>query len=102
MNPTAIVTARAVDVTALSHDFSDHCKAAFELNVQVDFLTYSASAMVRLKNSKRANVIYNLAKCVGKERVDCAESRFPVSRMPMGLFEYVTNFYVAEHINDVS
>ncbi len=63
-----------------------------------DFLQLSASAMTRLKNHGRSNVVYNLAKGVGTEQSD---SCFPVCRMPMGLVEYVTNFFSATNINSV-
>lgn len=97
-----IVEQPASDISTLSQKLSDDCKATLQLDVPVDFLTYSAAAMVRLKKSRRSNVVYNLSKGIGQERADSSESRFPVSRMPMGLFEYVTNFYVAEDINEVS
>ncbi len=54
--------------------------------------------MTRLKNHGRSNVVYNLAKGVGTEQSD---SCFPVCRMPMGLVEYVTNFFSATNINSV-
>ena len=72
------------------------------LDVPVDFLAYAGTAIARLKESGRANVVYNLVKGIGKDRPDSSNSRFPVSRMPMGLIEYATNFYVAEDINQVS
>ena len=56
------------------------------------FLEVSASAMVKLKAGNKSNVVYNLAKGVGTNRLDEFESRFPVARVPMGLVEYTTNF----------
>ena len=58
--------------------------------------------MVRLKKGQQSNVIYNLARGVGTECPDQTDSRFPVSRMPLGLVEYVTDFFVAEDINMVA
>ncbi len=49
----------------------------------------------------RSNVLYNLAKGVGTNRMDESESRFPVTWMPMGLVEYTTNFFVADDLNAV-
>ena len=57
--------------------------------------------MVRLKKHKCSNVVYNLAKGVGEERSGVDESRLPVSRMPMGLIEHITNFFTAEDMNEV-
>ena len=89
-------------ISTLSQTFSAHCKKSLQLDVPVDFLAYAGTAMARLKENGRANVVYNLVKGVGKDRPDSSNSRFPVSRMPMGLIEYATNFYIAENINQVS
>lgn len=90
------------DLHFMSIMFSKHCKDVLQLDVPEDFLELAASAMARLKSCQRSNVIYNLAKGVGTERPDETDSRFPVLRMPMGLVEYVTNFFVAEDLNSVS
>ena len=89
-------------ISTLSQTFSAHCKKSLQLDVPVDFLAYAGTAMARLKENGQANVVYNLVKGVGKDRPDSSNSRFPVSRMPMGLIEYATNFYIAENINQVS
>ena len=39
---------------------------------------------------------------MGTECPDQTDSCFPVSRMPMGLVEYIANFFVAEDINMVA
>ncbi len=57
--------------------------------------------MSKLKAGNRSNVLYNLAKGVGTNRMDESESIFPVTRMPMGLVEYTTNFFVAYDLNVV-
>ena len=88
-------------ISDMSQKFSDHCKTALQLDVPVDFLTYASSAMIRLKKHRRSNVVYNLAKGIGEERSGVDESRLPVSRMPMGLIEHITNFFTAEDINEV-
>ncbi len=90
------------DISDISQSFSEHCKTTLELNVPVDFLTYASSAMVRLKKYKRSNVVYNLARIVGEQRADVGESRLPISRMPMGMIEYITNFFAADDLNEVS
>ena len=89
-------------ISTLSQTFSTYCKKSLQLDVPVDFLAYAGTAIARLKESGRANVVYNLVKGIGKDRQDSSDARFPVSRMPMGLIEYATNFYVAENINQVS
>lgn len=86
----------------MSAAFSKYCHDALNIQLPTDFLEVVAKAMVKLKQAKRSNVVYNLAKGVGTERKDLTESRFPVSRMSMGLVEYVTNFFIVEDINTVS
>ena len=65
------------------------------------FLEVSASAMVKLKAGNKSNVNYNLAKGVGTNRLDESESIFQRARVPMGLVEYTTNFFVADDLNSV-
>lgn len=89
------------DLPVLSKKFLKYCKENFQIDVPADFLHLSVVAMNRLKNSGRTNVLYNLAKGVGTQRPDGSDSCFPVFRMPMGLIEYATNFYVAEEMNNV-
>lgn len=90
------------DLKSMSTMFSQHCNDSLELAVPIDFLELSISAMKRLKQNQRSNVVYNFVKGVGTERPDKTDSKFPVLRMPMGLVEYVTNFFVAEDSNQVS
>ena len=89
------------DLRALSIAFSKYCMMNLKLEVCEDFLEVSASAMVKLKAGNKSNVVNNLSKGVGTNRSDESESRFPVARMPMGLVEYTTNFFVADDLNSV-
>ena len=57
--------------------------------------------MAQLKHNERSNVLYNLAKGLGTPRLDGSDSRFPAKRMPMGLVEYATNFFVADKMQQV-
>lgn len=88
-------------ISDISQSFSEHCKTTLELNVPINFLTYASSAMVRLKKHNRSNVVYNLARIVGEQRADVNESRLPISKMPMGMIEYITNFFAADDLNEV-
>ncbi len=80
------------DLHAMSVAFSKYCKEKLNTELGEDFLELSASAMSKLKAGNRSNVLYNLAKGVGTNRMDESESRFPVTRMPMGLVEYTIFF----------
>lgn len=84
----------------LSNFFSKYCRAT-GVSVPDDFLSLSIKAMVQLKRSYRGNVVYNLAKGLGTPRPDGSDSRFPTMVMPMGLVEHITNFFVADTVQQV-
>ena len=99
---TQLAPSGVTNLQALSSAFADHCKNAMNIDVPGDFLEVAACAVARLKLAQRSNAVYNLAKGLGTKHPDRNGSRFPVTRMPMGLVEYVTNFFVAEDISTVS
>ena len=45
---------------------SSYCKRELDITVPEDFLSIATSAMVRLSKCQRSNVVYNLAKGIGK------------------------------------
>ena len=49
-----------------------------------------------------SNVIYKLAKAIGSMHPNGLDSRLPAKRMPMGLLEYIANFYNVENYQHVS
>ena len=89
-------------VKGLSSLFSQYCVEQFHCTVPDDFLLYAAPAMSQLSLSHRTNVLYNLAKGIGSVRADKSDSLFPVKRMPMGLLEFMTNFFVSTDARNVS
>jgi hypothetical protein len=44
-------------------------------------------------------VLYSLAKGIGTMREDQSDSKFSTKRMPLGLMEYIANFFVAQNLN---
>ena len=62
---------------------------------------FASSAMLRLAEKHRSNILYNLAKGISTMREDGSDSRFPTQRMPMGLVEYTASFFVADDLNQV-
>ena len=66
-----------------------------------NFLELVVKGMKRLHDGGRSNVIYLLAKALGTTRSDGSDSLLPVSRMPMGLLEYMVNFFTASSTNKV-
>lgn len=90
-----------VCIELLSKMFSSYCEKELNLTVPIDFLTSAAIAMNRLASFNRSNVVYNLVKGIGTMRSDGSDSLFPVKRMPMGLLEYMSNFFAAENLQGV-
>ena len=70
--------------------------------VPADYLEYSITAMQRLKQCGRSNVLYLLARSLATPRDDGKGSKFPTTRMPMGLLEYLVNFFDANDLQSVS
>ena len=68
-----------------------------------DFIELALKSMHKLTSEGRSNVIYGLCKGFGKCRPGYPnECYFPTSRMPMGLLEYMVNFFIAEYGNKVN
>ena len=66
-----------------------------------DFLDLSLTAMLKLSEAGRSNVVYNMVKAIGTKRPNSEDSRLPITRMPMGLLEYCVNFYNCSHLQQV-
>ncbi|XP_064396992.1 uncharacterized protein LOC135343891 isoform X1 [Halichondria panicea] len=78
--------------------FSRYCAEQFECTectVPDDFLLYAARAMSQLSVSN------TLAKGFGCMRADRSDSLFPTNRMPMGLLEFMANFFVSSESRKV-
>ena len=68
----------------------------------LDFLKLVVLGLQRLHDAGRANVIYLLAKALGTTRPDGSDSLLPTSRMPMGLLEYMVEFFTASSVQQVN
>ena len=55
-----------------------------------------------LKNCNQTNVVYGLAKVIGTLRPDKTDSLMPTKRMPMGLVEYLVQFFSTDNLTKVS
>ena len=83
--------------------FSDLHVANLEgVSVPSDYLEYSIKAMKHLKESGRTNVLYLLARSLATPRRDGTDSKFPTTRMPMGLLEHLVCVFDAEFLQNVS
>lgn len=66
-----------------------------------DFLEKAACAIHHLQKSGCSNVLYALAHGLGTIRPGSHATRFPTDRMPMGLLEYMANFFAATDMSRV-
>ena len=66
-----------------------------------DYLQYSIQAMKRLQESGRSNVLYSLARSLATLRSNGIESKFPTTRMPMGMLEYTVGFFDSDNLQQV-
>ena len=87
------------ELVALSKMFSDLMSK--EVSIPDDYLIYTAQAMNQLSISGRSNVLYKLSKGIGTMRPDDSDSCFPCKRMPMGMLEYMADFFSSTVIQQV-
>lgn len=75
-----------------------------EVSIPDDYLIYTAQAMNQLSISGRSNVLYmyKLSKGIGTMRLDNSDSCFPCKRMPMGMLEYMADFFCSTVIQQVT
>ena len=86
----------------LSEAFCDYLKQNTHVqDVSHDFLQLVVEGMEQLHVADRTNVIYLLAKALGTLRPDSSESLLPTRRMPMGMLEYIVNFFTASSVQQV-
>jgi len=85
----------------LSQLFSEIMQEKYAIKMSSDFLKIAAAAMVHLQDCNRANIIDLLARALGSMRADGSDSLLPARRVPTGLIKHTTNFFNAEHVNEV-
>ena len=68
------------------------------LSVSSNFLELSLKATVQLQTSGRSNIIFGLAEGLAIQRDDGSDSLIPTTRTPMGLLEYLINFYQSSKV----
>ena len=67
-----------------------------DLDIPQDFLDLALKGMIQLQENGKHNVIYDLCKGLGTPRPDGDDSHFPTKRMPMGLLQYMVQFFVTK------
>ena len=91
------------DLPGLSQEFSLVSQRQ-GVTIPGDFLELSIAACNHLKRCGRANVLYNIAKGLAQmwsDGSDGSDSLLPASRMPMGLLEHISNFFISESLQKV-
>lgn len=86
----------------ISELFTNFATEHREVYIPNDFLQFVMTACHHLRQSKRSNVVYNLAKAVGRMWPDSSDSHFPAKTMPMGLLEHMVHFFNADTLKQVS
>ncbi len=76
--------------------------SSLKLSLPPDFLLYSVKGMLHLQASSRSNFLYGLAKGLGSQRQDGADSIFPTKQIIAGLVEYSINFFNASTVAQAS
>ena len=77
----------------ISSLFQQFALMQYDVHIPADFLQLSLIAVKHLNQCGRSNVVYGVAKAIGTMQPDTSDSRLPARRMPMGLLEYMVNFY---------
>lgn len=90
-----------VQLDKIGSIFSQIGAEHYGISVPPDFLALSLSAFRHLNTCDRSNVLYNIAKGIGKMRDDGTDSLLPTRRMPMGLLEHLANLLVADSLQQV-
>ena len=75
----------------------------FQIELPKQFIQLALCGMQNLEAAKRSNVIYGLCKGLAKFRENNpSETLFPTSRMPMGLLEFMVEFFAGDFAHNVS
>ena len=95
---TCTITSRFKDLCSddqerLLCELFNHHSTVCNLEVPEDFLSLSLNGMKNLESAGKVNVLYELAKGVGRLRPDSSDTCFPMKRMPFGMLEYMTTFF---------
>ena len=80
----------------LNELLSSHAAMQYNLIIPENYLQLSLKGMKHLEEVGKINVLYELAKGLGTMRDDKSDSNFPVSRMPMGMLQYMVHFFNAK------
>lgn len=79
-----------------------YARTSYGMDLPSDFVLLSILGMQNLQRAGKVNVIYELAKGLGVMRPGGKDSCFPTSRMPMGMLQYMVQFFNAKPGQNVS
>ena len=84
------------DLLSIASDlFVQYALNKHGLYIPRDFIPLAMESMLHLRDTKRGNVIYNLCKAIGSKREVDDDSWLPAKRMPMGLLQFIGEFYTS-------
>lgn len=83
-------------IDLLSDMFTSIGSLNYSLSIPNDFLKLSLDGMMNLEAAGRHNLIYGLAKGFATPRPDGSDSCFPTKRMPIGLLQYMIEFFISK------
>lgn len=85
----------------IARQFCMLASESYGVHIHRNFIALSLRASKHLLECGRSNVLYGLAKALGRMRVDGSDSRLPAKRMPMGLLEHMVHFFNADSYSQV-
>ena len=86
---------------SLSQSFSLLATSAYGVTLPADYLELSLQGMSHLQKCGRPNVLYGLARGLGRLQENMSDSGFPARRMRMGLLQYAVGFFNADNVKQV-
>lgn len=88
---------RKEQLHSLSQSFASVTKR-WDLSVPDGFCEHALKAMTVLKESRRSNVLYHLARALSTSRTNGFGSKFPTDRMPMEYMVRCFDFSTAPQV----
>ena len=83
-------------LTLCSDLISSYAVSHYGINIPSDFLKLAVEGMKNLLDAGKVNIIYNVSKGFGVKRPDKSDTLFPICRMPYGLLQYMTEFFISK------
>ena len=83
------------------HFLSLECGDDYKAFVPIDFLELCCKSFKVLRDNKKDNILYHLAKGLGLQREDGTVPRLPIHRMPFGMLSYNIRYFSSKTVNRI-